>query len=185
VFEKESGDKSPHSIVAGELRVVFDRRGDRYGHRIERRIDGVWHVAIESLEGSSNEDWPPSPPLQTLHIERRATGPVALLVGKAGTSHWSASIEPLADQAGFQFDIACRVLQPPRQLISTYQSDANGERPIVDVSAISQEALCESAAHERSTVVRIRPIELAAEYPSTIRWRYRAIPAPPPTRWDS
>jgi len=182
--ESESGDPGapgPHSIIgqvleSGVLRVVFHWRGDRFGHRIEHQISGQWRAVVASLEGSPDEAWPPSPALQTLHIERRATGPVALLVGKAGTSHWSASIEPLSDQAGFQFDIACRVQQPPWQLGSTYQSPPTGGRPIVDITATSQEALCELAAHEQSTVVRIRPLELPAERRSTIRWRYRAIP---------
>lgn len=156
--------------------MVFDRRGDRYGHRIERRIDGAWHVVLESLEGALDEDWPASPVLQNLHIEPRSSGPVALLVGKAGQSHWSASIEPLSNQAGFQFDIACRVRQPPRQLGSTYQSSAAGASLIVDLAATSEETLSESVIHEQSTVVRIRPIELPDDFPSTVRWRYLAIP---------
>jgi hypothetical protein len=164
------------ALESGSLRVTFHWRGDRYGHRVERQTAGKWQVVLESREGSPDEAWPPSPVLQTLHIERRATGPVALLVGKAGQSHWSASIEPLSNQAGFQFDIACRVQQPLQQLGSAYQSAATDATPIVNVTATRQEGLCELAVHKQSSVLRIRPLELPADYPSTIRWRYRAIP---------
>ena len=178
MFEKESGDKSPHSsardqsLDSGDLRLKFFWRGDRFGHRIEQYIAGEWQVALESLEGSPDEPWPPSPALQSLHIEHRNTGPIALLVGKAGTSHWSASIEPLPHQAGFQFDIACRVQQLPQRLGSDYRPAKCPAKPMIRVTTTSQETICEWVRHEHSNVWRIRPVEATAEYPSTIRWRY-------------
>ena len=64
---------------------------------------------LESVEGSASDDWPASPPLQNLSIEELAPGRrAALLVGMAGRSHWSASIEPVPGQAALLFDVACR-----------------------------------------------------------------------------
>ncbi|MFM7073965.1 MAG: hypothetical protein ACKO38_19435 [Planctomycetota bacterium] len=72
---------------------------------------------LESCEGQSGDIWPASPPLQQLLVESRAeAGQVALLVGMAGRSHWSLSVEPLADRIGFRFDAACRLSGPPEWL---------------------------------------------------------------------
>ncbi|HEY2148013.1 MAG TPA: hypothetical protein VGH32_08755, partial [Pirellulales bacterium] len=76
-------------LVAGpRLRIAFDRRGDRWGHRIELLDDRATITAIESVEGSAIDNWPPSPAFQTLDMETRAgERQIALLVGKAGESH--------------------------------------------------------------------------------------------------
>lgn len=90
------------------LRVEFLWRGDRYGHVISAADDaGELQPLLESLEGTPADDWPPSPPLQSLHRETLPEGRAALLlVGAAGRSHWSASVE--VRNAGLSFDIACR-----------------------------------------------------------------------------
>ena len=160
------------AIESGDLRVVFQWRGDRYGHAIEQRVAGVWQVVLDSVEGSPDEDWPPSPVLQSLHIEHRPEASVALLVGKAGTSHWSASVEPLRAQAGFQFDIACRVHEAPHRLGTTYQWTDRRTNPNVQISALSLEAACELVQQPESSVWQIRPAAVKRDYPSTIRWRY-------------
>jgi hypothetical protein len=67
---------------------------------------------LESVEGTRADDWPPSPPLQSLRIEELdGERRVALLVGMAGRSHWSASVEPVVGEAAVVFDVACR--HPP------------------------------------------------------------------------
>jgi hypothetical protein len=181
VSEYQSGDPrppGPHSklIQCGELRVVFDWRVDRYGHRIEREIIGQWQRVLESVEGSASEDWPPSPALQSLHIERRENGSVSLLVGKAGISHWSASVEPLESRLGFQFDIACRVQERPLHIGSAYLLNDTRATQIVDVAATPPHAVCELAARNGSTVLRVQPLEFPGDYPATVRWRYRITP---------
>ena len=100
---------SPLALLKGAgWRLVFEQHADRIQHRIEVATGGEWRTLIESVEGEASLWWPPSPPLQSLHVETRPTGNVALLVGMEGRSHWSASIE-IADQgAEAVFDIACR-----------------------------------------------------------------------------
>lgn len=92
------------------LLVRFVWRGDRYSHVISLfSATGEDTPILESIEGTADQDWPDSPPLQSLHIEERAGGTkVALLVGMAGRSHWSASIEAAPGEAKLIFDFACR-----------------------------------------------------------------------------
>jgi hypothetical protein len=179
VIDKESGDTSPHSqtVDCDELRVVFEWHGDRYGHRIEQQMGGEWCTVLESLEGSGDENWPSSPVLQSLHCEHRDSGPVALLVGKSGTSHWAASVESINCEAAFEFDIACRIHRSPQWLGSAYRT-ATSRAASVGVETHAHEAIREQA---RPNEWRIRPARLAVVYPSTIRWRYRValnIPEP-------
>jgi hypothetical protein len=155
-------------LECGELRVAFDWRVDRYGHRIEQLVDGQWRPVLESLEGSSDDDWPPSPALQDIHIEERSTARVALLVGKSGTSHWSVSVEPIAARRAFAFDIACRIHRSPQWLGSVYRAIA-GRPPPIDIAPLPCETICHN---EPPNQWRIRPVEFAPQRPSTIRWRY-------------
>jgi hypothetical protein len=109
------------------LRVDFDRNQDRWRHRIflmlpEGSAAATTLLLFESLEGTSEEDWPASPPLQFVSIETRPTKPpVALLMGMAGGSHWSASIEQHPAEQMLRFDIACRAGGEPKQLGSRYR----------------------------------------------------------------
>src|SRR5437016_1791687 len=79
------------------LRVEFTWRGDRFGQVISFvGPDGRVQPLLESIEGTASDDWPPSPPLQSLSIEKLSDGrSAALFVGMAGGSHWSASVEPI------------------------------------------------------------------------------------------
>jgi hypothetical protein len=79
-------------------------------------------LLFESQEGNSEEDWPASPPLQFVSIETRPKKlPVALLMGMAGGSHWSASIEQHPAEHSLRFDIACRAGSHPDKLGSRYR----------------------------------------------------------------
>jgi hypothetical protein len=92
------------------LRVEFVWRGDRYGHVIYvADAAGQLQLLLESVEGTPEDAWPPSPPLQSLHRETLPDGRQALLlVGAAGRGHWSASVEASAGSAALTFDFACR-----------------------------------------------------------------------------
>jgi hypothetical protein len=103
---------SPHeqALEGGGLRVRFRFAGDRYGHEIWLADGSSWVHALSSVEGNAQQIWPDSPPLQSLHLESGCDGqPIALLVGMAGQSHWSASIELDAGTPRLHFDVACRV----------------------------------------------------------------------------
>ena len=150
------------------LRVSFVRRGDRYGHVISiLDRSGRQSPALESVEGTPADDWPASPPLSNLSIEEVAPGRrVALLVGMAGRSHWSASIEPVPGQAAVIFDIACRTAgggREPVQLGSRYLLLRGQVALVSDTARVS----------EYEAAVSIQPTA-AALGSATVRWRYRA-----------
>jgi hypothetical protein len=116
--------------ASDELRVVFEYRVDRWGHTIEVRRDDQWVAAFSSIEGDATDDWPPSPAFQHIHLQTFSpNGPTALLVGKAGSSHWSAAIE--ADRAAgvLRFDIACRLGGEPTLLGAAYSNIDNQMPP--------------------------------------------------------
>ena len=118
------------------LQVRFARSGDRFAHRLELVSAHSVVPLLTTVEGDNETTWPASPALQQLHIERRpidggATSEVALLVGLAGRSHWSLSVEPRVEKAAephgvgglvaLEFDAACRVHQLPERLGTTYR----------------------------------------------------------------
>lgn len=71
------------------LRVDFRWRDDRFVQ--ELFVDSV--AAGISVEGDAHDDWPSSPPLQQLSLEKINDSSVILGVGAAGRSHWSISVE--------------------------------------------------------------------------------------------
>ncbi len=157
-------------IECGDLRVVIRWRGDRYGHTVERRIGGQWMPLLESVEGIAEirDDWPPSPVLQSLHFEQRPNGPVALLVGHAGSSHWSVSTETDTNNAALIVDAACRITQRPGYMGSSYrllQADANYW---ISLEAVSSDASASTQVPPHWTICPPEP----GQWPATIRWRY-------------
>ena len=179
-------------LEAGGLRVQFILRGDRHAHEIWLR-DGVdWVCVLESVEGSEQDSWPDSPPLQSLHLKTSAAGrPLALLVGMAGTNHWSASIaiDAESSQGDFDpkvdFDIACRVRGAERGILG------NRYRARVAVEALDEHgATFALSSGKRLRLIvdqqwgaaRLEPAEegvrLVVSMPSsaaaaeTIRWGY-------------
>jgi hypothetical protein len=148
------------------LRIEFVRHGDRYGHTIFV-VDpsGCAAPVLESVEGTASNAWPPSPPLQSLSIEELAPGRrAALLVGMAGRSHWSASIEPIAGEAAAMFDIACRA-DAAGSLGSQYRLLASVRRV-----AVTAAMGCEAKLDRPLGRWLIRaPFDAAG----TKRWKYR------------
>lgn len=144
------------------LRVVFTRQGDRWQHVLERVEGEAVTRLLQSSEGSASDDWPASPPFQELSQETLPDGRTVLfLVGRAGTSHWSASVEAAVDPPQLVFDIACRHSQTPRQLGSAY-------------AALYDDARLESLLGEVSEGI-ISPQEITTRLPGTTRWKYRIM----------
>jgi len=174
------------SIEAGGLRVRFAFQGDRFAHFVEVAQGGEWITLLASMEGSPLEDWPPGPPLQSIHLESRPPErQLALLVGMAGKSHWSASVE--LDPAGWvSFDVACRLRSAePVRLGSAYRLlQPVGEKHdtrIVVADCSGHAILCvetwEPGGPARLQVdgeqIGILPTDMAVDSPRTVRWGYR------------
>jgi hypothetical protein len=148
------------------LCVEFIWREDRYRHTISL-IDGDGSIVplLESFEGVSEGDWPPSPPLQTLTFEELPDGRrVALLLGMAGRSHWSVSIEPLAGEAKIVVDVACRHSTKPASLGSHFRRPALSSGQTLQVGSENAQVL------DRGEMVEIMPRTIVAQ--GTTRWRY-------------
>ena len=145
------------------LVVEFFWAADRFAHRVLLQSGDASRAWLASQEGDAKSDWPASPPLQQLSIETQATGDVALLLGMAGRSHWSLSVESLAGE--LRFDAACRVKDKPQALGSRYQIlDA-------DVPAMVL-AEGDSGCEQPAAGLHILPSQVAGD---VVRWSYRAV----------
>jgi hypothetical protein len=163
-----------HLLEAAGLRVRFFWHGDRFAHDVWIHDAGQWICALQSVEGSPEDDWPPSPPFQSLNIEPRNDDRfVALLVGMAGKSHWSASAAIDLLLPCVHFDVACRVPAAcaPR-LSSAYRTARGGLleiEPVIELGPTHVESCGE--------IVRVSvPLSPHAAV-RTIRWGYRLRPA--------
>jgi hypothetical protein len=152
-------------LACSRLRVVFHQRSDRIGHRLEVFLNHEWVGVLESMEGSGDDDWPKSPALQTVHVEVRPAGNVALLVGMAGKSHWSASVAADETSGRVAFDVACRVAREPMWLGSCYRQ--LGGMNLVQV------AVEPSVVDEVGEALTVQPQQAQLNaLPRTVQWSY-------------
>ncbi|HWA98301.1 MAG TPA: hypothetical protein VG713_07405 [Pirellulales bacterium] len=156
------------SLTAGSLRVLFERQGDRWSHSVEALDDDAWVTVLESVEGTPSDPWPPSPPLQQLHIESRDGHDVLLLLGMAGQSHWSLAVT--AEREALVFDVACRCRAMPEQVGSAYHQPTTEPDVVVEVDSEAGSANCVEFPLQES--MRIEANLTAVEPPTTVRWRY-------------
>lgn len=183
---------SPDQIVipVGPLQLVFAWQGDRYGHRVElprapEMQPGRALCLLQSEEGQPDEIWPPSPPLQECHLESRPNEcTVALLVGRAGTSHWSLSVLCDPHSGRMTFEAACRLRGESGSLGSSYRFPKRDPRP-GDVEAVLEgpagepiARLCEpwqldsSEPPERLDSVHFLHADDSGTGPRTVQWSY-------------
>ena len=180
-------EQREHWLEGGGLGVRFFRRDDRVAHEIGLAVSGGWTVVLASCEGSAEDEWPPSPPLQPVHIAaREGNRQVALLVGMAGKSHWSASIELDPTLGSLVFDVACRrrpgdlgplesryrLLRPPREFNHERAvfDGAGAQRLIIECSDASESSRISTDAEE----LRVLPTAVQPGVTAqTVRWAYR------------
>src|SRR5436190_1447498 len=142
----------------GALRLVMEQIGDRVSHFVEiLAADGSLLAELQSVEGTSAEPFPPSPPLQSCSVEEIRPGQqAAFLVGMAGKGHWSASIEAIPGKGTAVFDFACRIPSAPAWLGSTYRLE--GISPdCITVHNSDSEALLRFA--DSSAALRAEPTD--------------------------
>jgi hypothetical protein len=167
--------------------VRFAFHEDRYSHEISLADGSRWIPILTSVEGSPMDEWPASPPLQSLHLEtRQGNRQLALLVGMAGRSHWSMSVELDLATARVTFDIACRTragavehlgsrykaLQPPaehsrRRAIFVPTAKAP-MRLGIEINEHFGDARLEASAD----LINLIAAQPSREQPQTVRWGY-------------
>lgn len=162
------------SIEHQGWRVEFFRFDDRVAHRIARLTASGCAILATSIEGTPDQDWPPSPPLQHVHFEQRGHGDrVALLVGMAGRSHWSASAEMDSVTGALVWDVACRTADLPAWLGTTYYLGA----PASVLAATARFQIGDQCATIVFRTGDGEPIH-AEQCDGQLRWRVPAVAAP-------
>jgi hypothetical protein len=174
-------------LEGGGLRVRFAFCDDRYAHEISLADGSRWIPMLASVEGSPRDEWPASPPLQSLHLERRpGNRQLALLVGMAGKNHWSMSVELDQAAARVTFDVACRTRGGAvGQLGSRYRAlcplaEPSSSRAIY-VRRVAAPArlgfeICEhfgdAKLEARADIIDLIAIPPSSEQRQTVRWGY-------------
>ena len=189
---------------AGELlRVRFGWWQDRLEHRLEicaERSAPPGELVLQSCEAGDQAEWPYSPALQQLDTCQLSAGRSGLVaVGMAGTSHWSLAVECREDQLAF--DVACRVNQPPRRLMSSYMApkavntllrgntmalavglatatapaQAAPDRCERVIELTADNATSTLAWYDAERRVEVSPLRLPDQFPATVRWGYRLM----------
>jgi hypothetical protein len=149
------------------LVLEFPRVADRWGHRLSLVSPAGELVLFRSQEGDDQASWPESPPLQCLSIEqRRKDHSVALLLGMAGGSHWSASIEPDPPRRSLVFELACRVSARPEFLGSHYMLGPE-VRPAGEAIAGETQAAFLAGPHRLKLTTEALPEGLTASISTT------------------
>ncbi len=169
------------TITVGTFAVEFERSGDRFGHRVWFVGSDEPRLLLESIETDRPVDpaWPPSPPLQELHWETRASGDkVALLVGMAGKSHWSLSCRGDRASGTIVLDAACRVKQAPQWLGSSYRLgpgvEFDPERQVLQ-GACRLELGGARLWSAEPGVLAIAPDSTLDTLPATVEWSYMLL----------
>lgn len=178
------------------LRLVLEQATDRVAHRIEV-LDSDSHVLAElrSIEGTSAEDWPPSPPLQSCSLQEIRPGQTAaFLVGMAGKTHWSASIEAAPREGALVFDFACRVQSKPQGLGTSYAMHSASSEAVahfqLSPAGIAVHVIrtdvgnhhADSFQASEQPLCLVCPDAPPAKFPATMRWRYRIYLTETPDR---
>lgn len=121
--------------------------------------------------------------MQELSLQRvnQNAPPLAMMLGSAGTAHWSASFEFEASPMRLVVDVACRISQPPAFVGSRYRIAApvdshrfqdpielarNGNKTVI----ASAEKCDASRSLDDSHELVISP--LSQKPPATLRWKY-------------
>lgn len=168
------------------LRATLAWTEDRVVHHVDWVAGNQTFRLLESIEGDDQQQWPPSPALQQLTIEPRSgRRHVALLVGMAGQSHWSVSIENEPKERRLIFDVACRIAEPSDQLGSQYRTSAQvnimspDQGAELTVAGRRCQLVLESTGRGESDllefkngVLRIVATQQLMTFPDTLQWKY-------------
>ena len=146
------------SLTAGGLSVRYSKLRDRLTHSIGIVVGDAYIPFLEAIEGSADEPWPPSPPMQQMVEEsfNPDASPVLLGVGLSGNGHWSSAIETLESQR-LKFDIACKNSKPSTEFGSKYRVLGN-----VQLSPVSNSVEIILAASELTANNEVTQIEFLA-----------------------
>ncbi|MDP7019253.1 MAG: hypothetical protein QGG36_25875 [Pirellulaceae bacterium] len=166
------------------LVVEFSRTADRVAHAVFAQRGDDRELLFQSVEGEDDDGWPSSPPFQEADMVDHLAEPALLLVGMAGKSHWSGSVEVESARRALVFDVACRVVGVKPRIGSEYVAPANHAQETSGEGIVFTSELLGVSGHlsgrtgnitaQRSSRENCR-IDVNAAYrpdPQTVRWGY-------------
>jgi len=168
---------SPVILSAAGFRLTLVSCGDRLAHTVGLVLADRVVPLLASLEGASDEDWPPSPPLTTVETPAVSGDTHALLLGMAGRSHWSAAIKMEEASRCIMFEVACRIKEPASWLGSSYRTMitavAAGDHAELMAGDRRVRIAAEGAhLHVTPEGLKIGVAPSGGPFPQTIRWSY-------------
>ena len=108
--------------------------------------------------------------------------PVAMMLGRAGTAHWSASFEFQASPMRLVVDVACRISQPPGFVGSSYRiaaapDDSHRFQDRIELARNGNKAVFASAeqcdaSRSLDDLYEFVISALSQKPPATLRWKY-------------
>ena len=169
------------------LRIQAIWVADRFHHEVLLVTPDSSESLLKSKEGTPEDDWPTSPPLQDISVQEVHGNPALLGVGMAGKSHWSLSFMATDQgQVAMNCDIACLTRKTPDGPVgSIYRlkssAQQSGRQVIlspaglasqnVRIECVEQDLLHGSTKLMADQLV-IRPREPIVG-PGTVQWKYR------------
>ena len=181
------------SLSSGLIEVVFHWQIDRWIHSLHAcqpdgsRGPACWLTAPPRPD--DDPQWPSSPPLVELADVHGPHSTALVGVGRAGTSHYSASITSQPD-GGICFEIACRLRADRGWLGSTYLACPEGGQPRLTIEPLASHGRqaftdTKTALGQDGPLLQIVPAAAgddSAGRPSkgsTIQWGYRVVVSKP------
>ena len=160
------------------LRIEFHWLGDRFGHTLFAVNGSDSTRLLESVEGTSDDVFPPSPPIAELHQQNDTL----FLTGATTAGHWSVSVEPKlqGNQGCLVFDVACRLKSVTQQLSSSYKvASAHGDYQLraLPLEADRVQSSCQINSL-KTTHVFTCDFNSGSTLPVTLRWRYQICMEP-------
>lgn len=178
------------------VRIEFHWTGDRFSHTLLDLQGEIAKPLLESIEGSAEERFPPSPPFLEIHRQDEAL----FLSGATDAGYWSMSVEIANSQElpatnFLLFDVACRLRRECKSLQSMYKSMVPDGRFVTSDRSTSLQCsageathsilvgpapqhplgcqvTCESEPAGTSTLCIGPTTELPSDFPATVRWQY-------------
>jgi len=167
--------RSPICLNAGRLELQFHWQADRWAHQLLSEGITYWQSLEATLPVDTSASlgispyWPASPVFTEVSLVDTATGLALLAVGRAGRSHFSASMAASRTEPDtIVAELACRLQEQPGWLGSAYQRlpAVRQDGPAADWLAIRPPTVTEQ------------------QFPTTVTWSYRLtrteIQAAPP-----